>query len=467
MSTFKTLGTLRFNIKDQKKFANFSGDYNPIHIDDIAARRIFFGQPVVHGINIVLNALEAWSKSHRQKFHLSVIEGEFKKPFFLDKKIDLKTVERDGKRHVKIMSENGSCASFTFELADRPSKEMEPVIDRFPAKISPIRNTLTSIKDSNGEISLDLKKEYLRQYFPNLHRYASFPQIASLLSSTRTVGMYCPGMNSIYLSFKFSFAEKSQDTKFKLDKIDRFGLASIVVDGYYSGEIKAFLRPDPVKQLNFSEVKRFVEKNEFKNQSALIIGGSRGVGEVVAKILAAGNADVLITYNKGEADAKAVCDDIKLSGGKISMIYYDIHNPTRIGDFEPSDIYYFATPAIFSGEKDKFSSVLAAQFSEYYLKHFHDLVRFWSVKNVSHYFYPSSTFVENFPEAMMEYSLAKLSGEKMCAHLEKSGGVKIFRPRLPRLTTDQTVSFLPVKNADTLQYMIRTMKEYSLYTLAK
>ena len=62
-----------------------------------------------------------------------------------------------------------------------------------------------------------------------------------------------------------------------------------------------------------------------KNQSALIIGGSRGIGEVTAKILAAGGANVLITYNKGKNDAEKVVSDINSHGGVAAMLHYDIN----------------------------------------------------------------------------------------------------------------------------------------------
>ena len=51
----------------------------------------------------------------------------------------------------------------------------------------------------------------------------------------------------------------------------------------------------------------------------------------------------------------------------------------------------------------------------------------------------------------------------MCKQLEEDNNIKIFKPRLPRLATDQTVSFLPIKNNDTLKYMLDSVKEYNDY----
>ena len=52
------LGQRRFGIADQRRFADLSGDCNPMHMDPVAARRLLSGQLVVHGVHTLLAALE-------------------------------------------------------------------------------------------------------------------------------------------------------------------------------------------------------------------------------------------------------------------------------------------------------------------------------------------------------------------------------------------------------------------------
>ena len=75
----------------------------------------------------------------------------------------------------------------------------------------------------------------------------------------------------------------------------------------------------------------FVNRDEFKGQSALIIGGSRGLGEVTAKLLAAGSADVRLSYYQGEEDAIGIVDDISSNGGCAEYFQYKkiIHKNVR------------------------------------------------------------------------------------------------------------------------------------------
>ena len=71
------------------------------------------------------------------------------------------------------------------------------------------------------------------------------------------------------------------------------------------------------------------------------------------------------------------------------------------------------------------------------------------------------------PNNMLEYSLAKYSAEKMCDHIMKNNKlIKIYEPKLPRLATDQTVSFLPVKNNDPFKHMLTELNKYIDYKLS-
>ena len=461
----KTVFSKLFQITDQVKFSIFSGDYNPMHIDEITSRRFLYGKPVVHGINLVLNALEVWTSLNKNHFSISYIETEFLSPVFLDKEVSFQFSCNDNINSFQIFSENNLKANINFQLTHSSSEVTHhQIIDKFPEKISPKNNDIESLKVASGDIRFYLNQKCLKELFPNLFEFSDFFQIASLLSSTRLVGMECPGMNSIFSSFNFNFSKLTNKTTFKVIKTNRFGFVTIEINGGFNGTIKAFLRPEPVEQLDYNEIKKHIKENQYKNQVALVIGGSRGIGEVTAKILAAGNAEVVITYNKGINDAQNIINEVKSNGGKISMIPYDVNDNIVDYDFTPTDIYYFATPPIFSGIPSFFSSEIFNQFSLFYLSSFYSLVKFWSEKKVYNFFYPSSVYVNEMPNNMLEYSLAKHSAEKMCDHImENNKLIKIYKPKLPRLATDQTVSFLPVKNNDPFKHMLTELNKYIDY----
>ena len=67
-----------------------------------------------------------------------------------------------------------------------------------------------------------------------------------------------------------------------------------------------------------------------KNKTALITGGSRGIGAGIAKRLAAEGANVAITYTKGAEAAAAVVAEIVRAGGKAIAIQADAADPKAV-----------------------------------------------------------------------------------------------------------------------------------------
>ena len=69
-----------FSLSDQTAFANLSGDDNPMHVDPVAARRLLFGGPVVHGIHAVCRGLDHWLATRAQPVQLKSLNVVFLKP---------------------------------------------------------------------------------------------------------------------------------------------------------------------------------------------------------------------------------------------------------------------------------------------------------------------------------------------------------------------------------------------------
>jgi 3-oxoacyl-[acyl-carrier protein] reductase len=64
-------------------------------------------------------------------------------------------------------------------------------------------------------------------------------------------------------------------------------------------------------------------ERELAGKVALVTGGSRGIGAAIAKRLAAGGANVALTYSKGAEAAASVVDAIEHDGGKAVAILAD------------------------------------------------------------------------------------------------------------------------------------------------
>jgi len=296
-------------------------------------------------------------------------------------------------------------------------------------------------------------------------------QLAVILSTTRLVGVKCPGLRSIFSEVTLSKIKTTDKSSlcYEVTKYDkRFGLVLMKwVAPEMEGTIEAFRRPAPVKQSGVNELEKIVYKEEFSGQKALVIGASRGLGEVVSKMLSSGSADVLLTYNNGKNDASNVVDDINSKGFNADYIHFDVLNPNNLlsnileKNWTPTHLYYFATPFIFSGVKSEFSNELFRKFCDFYVAGFINTFNQLKKFGIKHIFYPSTIFIDEIPLHMGEYSAAKIASEMVCSFLEKADpSITVYKPRLPRVATDQTVSIMPVKNQDPVPVLLRELRSF-------
>jgi 3-oxoacyl-[acyl-carrier protein] reductase len=63
------------------------------------------------------------------------------------------------------------------------------------------------------------------------------------------------------------------------------------------------------------------------NKTALVTGASRGMGRATALALAAAGARVIVHYGRNAAEAKAVVDQIRASGGQADAVAADLAAP--------------------------------------------------------------------------------------------------------------------------------------------
>jgi 3-oxoacyl-[acyl-carrier protein] reductase len=66
---------------------------------------------------------------------------------------------------------------------------------------------------------------------------------------------------------------------------------------------------------------------ELAGQTALITGGSRGIGRAAALLLARAGADVALTYHTREDDAQSTAQEIRSLGRRVHLSGGDLGNP--------------------------------------------------------------------------------------------------------------------------------------------
>ncbi len=466
-----------FSLQDQRSFADLSGDHNPLHVDPVAARRLLFGGAVAHGIHLLLWALDVWLDGHTGRRALRSVTAKFPKPVGLDRAVEFCLVSEND-RHVKIklLDDGAMAAIIDFDWAPAEDAPIDaPGLAR-PADRPCRTRTAADLPGAAGAMRVELDVPSLARLLPNVAARLPLRQVAQLVTTSRLVGMECPGLHSVYAKLHVEFepgAAAADGLRFAVVQFDErfFAVTMNVEAAGMRGTVNAFLRPLPTEQPGSRSLKGLVRAGEFQGQRALIIGGSRGIGEVAAKLLAAGGAEVQLTYRQGKQEAQAVVGDILAGGGVAAAFAYDVLDPQdtfarQLGEsWRPTHLYFFATPFIFVPSRwpHAFSQTYFQRFCDYYVTGFARTVI--AARKVSselqHVFYPSSVAIDEMPDAMAEYVAAKSAGEALCDCLQRHlRQVAIYKPRLPRVATDQVASLLPAENEDTVATMIGHLRRF-------
>lgn len=476
--------TGKFEISEQQNhdFAVLSGDYNPLHVDPVYARRLQFGRPVIHGVHHLLRVcdLVCAQLGDSKLVRFKNLKAVFPNPVSVGQLINYECHVSDAGDAFDISAFCGDkmILSLKAQLFDRYDKKHDlQVKNIFPPKEAPVLQVFPP-HHSEGECDLYLDVDACQKLFPNLAVSLDLLQIALLLSCTRIVGMKCPGMHSIFSRINLEFfSDKVADViggqihYFENYKDGRVQIMKVgVKSGAMEGVLDTFFRPTPVTQASYSELCARLTPGEFMGRRALIIGGSRGVGETTAKILAAGGADVVVTYNNGLADAQAIENEINDSSlpGTCKVIQLDVcdvdaHSAFRFADGQlPTHIYYFASPYIQANRNACWDAELYGKFCRFYLQAFSEIVALYAdaaqeCEEIS-FFYPSTIYIEKPEKGFSEYAVAKAAGEALCIQLASRYRTSQFiTPRLARMATDQTSSIIPVKSESTFDVMYKAL----------
>ncbi len=455
----------RFTEAEHKAFARLSGDFNPLHVDPVAARRLLFGAPVVHGMHGLLWALDRNAAVDPARKSLVTLSVSFPAPIFVDAPVSLSVSNRGAGRLELVMTSGGDMVlSATVRCGDAVETAWAGNVD-LPHGSCRILGE-DKLVGATGSLSLHFPLEDFAHLFPALARSYTPVQMAVLLATTRLVGMECPGLHSIFSTLRLSFGtdSASEGLVYRVTKWDkRFRLLNIAVSAPgVGGTIGCFVRPAPVVQPSYAEVAARVTPNAFAGETALIVGGSRGVGEVTAKLIAGGGGTALVTYRAGQADAEALAEEINRSGGRCRVFYLDVLAEEMAFEEEGpiSSCYYVASPRIRANKGKIFDDLLFQRYCHFYVtaagRLFTQLVP-RAVRDFT-FFYPSTIFLETPEHGFGEYTAAKAAGEALCRDLQlRHPSVRIVCPRLPRLRTDQTQGLREITAGDPVEAMLATL----------
>ena len=313
-----------FSITDQMTFADFSGDANPIHVDVIFARRSITGNCTVHGINALLWALDCLVMKEAIKFNF--VDVDFLKPIFLDERVSC--VWDNNEKVMTLESDGVILTSCKLQMV---GAILKCNIDEITGKKAVAKPTHLSFKEAslikNQPFSIFGNTELCFSLFPEISRIFGSMIICEIAAISQVVGMECPGLNSLFATLKIEVgASELGAHEFSVMKSNsRFNYLELSVRGRsLKASAGVFYRPPKIIGLSVEECKKYVKEREFSHVNALIIGGSRGLGELIAKLISCGGGESVITYNLGKDEAADIVNEIAAIGEKCAAIQHSV-----------------------------------------------------------------------------------------------------------------------------------------------
>lgn len=432
------------------------------------------GAPIVHGIHGVLWGLDAFYRTEEANSPLG-IDVNFLEPIYVGESATV-TLCRRSDSEARLNIHAGGALATTIILKFGAARKYPPVVSIGPAENAPwpripVERDLQDMEGQSGAPAIGVRLDDVASAFPALCRAIPARRVASMIALSPLVGMISPGLHSLLKSYLLAFSEDHGEDVLRFATLDvnrRFRLVRMAVSAPgIAGECVAYARMPPVRQPSFVEIAARVSKSAYRGTRALVIGGSRGLGEVTAKACAAGGADVLITYVLGKGDAERVVEEIANAGGLAAARPFDIRGDvsaqlSNLG-FAPTHIYYFPFCSRLNRHGSLSSTDLLAEYMRYYADGFFSTCQFLLGQAAGaevRIFYPSTLSVVSPARGLAELAMAKAAGETLCRYMNQYlPSAHVLCHRLPRVLTDQTATVSPAESSSILEVMLPIVHE--------
>jgi acyl dehydratase len=460
----RNLADKRLELDDSRCFALLSGDHNPLHVDPIAARRSPFQGTVIHGVHGLLTALDAWAAHENEAAKRTVVglTALFRAPIHSGEKFTIAQTSDDGSKvGIKVLVDGIVAQEITVSTATDPISYYQAPDSR-PLDRLPHDHDFAAVAEMEGDVPLLLERDRFQRLFPSLAARDDAAMATGALAATRIVGMNCPGLRSVFTALEFTWFSPSDTTKGDLRYCvrashPRLQSLDLQLEGPgLQGVARCLFRPSPCRQLSSTTARSTVSPDTFTGQRALVVGGSRGLGEATAKLLAAGGAEVALTYSQGKADAETVATDIRSAGGVCEIYQLDVDRVGALPPARPTHVYFFATPPIKPQKQKIWDAGLFSRYCRFYVDAVTELTgRFLGAEESLTLFLPSTAYLDRPEAGFAEYAAAKAAAEAAATALaSRYPDLTLRMPRMPRLSTDQTNGMIPLRTADTVATLL-------------
>lgn len=325
------------SVEQHDAFALASGDSNPAHMSAAFARRTVAGGRIVHGMHLVLRALDVWCEG-AGCLELRACEVRFHAPVLVDREpeLEFEITPSDEGCAFRVSSGHRLHAEGRFEARRVAGGGESRVVDADSG--SPVADAdVHDIDELSVGMAADwavrLDEVFVKRMIaiaPCATRAVDQRHLAILCAASAVAGMKLPGqqcvLNDVALTFPVSLqrARSGADRPLMIHAtITRRSRAARMIRvamtatdpetgaEIASGEYGAIVAA-PSAKVAQDAIERLVDgraelRAAYAGRSVLVTGGSRGIGELIVRALCVLGARVVFTHSGAAAsDAEAL-----------------------------------------------------------------------------------------------------------------------------------------------------------------
>jgi NAD(P)-dependent dehydrogenase (short-subunit alcohol dehydrogenase family)/acyl dehydratase len=449
--------TLRIGAAHLQRFADASGDRNPLHTDEVFARATPYGRPIAQGALVTIAALAVTDPDALER--LDTLHVQFKHAVLPDEEYtaSLLDSEPDGARieltHEGRLAVTISCTFGREEPLPRVVTQPGAVLRRSPAQ--PAMQELAAESASVEEpYSADL--DALGRLAEELGA-AHVPQsvLLWLAAASYTVGMVVPGEHAVFVGARIASttSERSGVLEGSVTTVDeRTGLVNLELALYAQQEsasmtLQTFFRP-PVPPPDRGSLGRYLApSSKLAGSNVLVVGASRGLGAAVSGALATQGATVWAAFALSVPHVERLRSEF--GEDRIQSLRFDASDPSQVraafatlreraGALD--GVVLCAAPPIYETSMHPAASESTLRFVHTSLAMtLSPLAESLPVVSPEGWIVVvSSSAIENPPEVWPHYVIAKSAVEGAAAYARRFTSARVLVARPPTMWTEST-----------------------------
>lgn len=394
-----------------KHFSVFSKDQNLIHLEKKFAKKFFFKKPIVHGINLMLFALNKYLNFNKKFIQINHITVNFKNFLLLDEPFFIKIYKN------KIL-----------------------VFNKINIKLEII------IKKKNFKFKKSKSNYY--KFYSNKY-LINFELINHLIKISYFIGSRKPGNGALIHKLETFYNNKiynKKKTKFK-KIVKNFWYLNLTENFFKSNVITSKLSSFKNSKENLKISKKI--KKIIVKKKILVIGSSGDIGYYFTKIL---------------KKLRCLLYFFSFRISETSPIFLKRHKEILtkfLIKIKPDYIFYLSSPNIYHGKKT--NKTLMRLYRIIYSDYLHCLLKIiLHHKITAKVFYPSSIYLnkekKNKINYLYPYIKAKKKAEEICKKKKFKHFVKFYR--LPQFKTRSNYNVYGFYEGKSLSLISKYLKKF-------